>query len=384
MGMEAVDKINRHNMGIEQPKDTYMKTITIYRASCGCKRNWYHESNNRRRNHILAREILQSEIARNAVMSIDLTGLTKLEEVADRMWTYVHENANYTHFCMCLHKDWDNYDSDGEKNHLADSDEFMMEIGFKNRVGYTKIKCSKKELIPPELVEDQPMAYFFAVLHHMGHCFGYVGISYQKIQTYMNTFQAWLINVSNALENVRIHGELNRLVYCLEDMSIRDDLTGLYNRRVLNSLGRKYLNQCVIEQSKLMVFTADMDKLKYINDKFGHSSGDVALKIVSGALQKAADDDEICIRLGGDEFMAIGIDYDEAKMAKFINRFVEELNKFNNMKNNDFGVFVSYGYQLLLPDTTTTIEGCLSAADTLMYQQKYDKEAKKIKANLVC
>jgi diguanylate cyclase (GGDEF)-like protein len=384
MGLEAVDKIDKHNRGMEQPQNTFLKTLTVYRASCGCKRNWYHESNIRRRNHILARETLQTEISRNAYMSTDLTGLTKLEEVVDKIWTYVYQNANFSHFCLCLQKDWDKYHTDEEEEHIIDNHDVMMEIGFKDRVRYTKLKCSKKELIPMELAEDRPMAYFFALLHHQGHCFGYVGISYSKIQTYMQTFQAWLINVSNALENVRIHGELNRLVYRLEDMSVRDDLTDLYNRRVLDSLGKKYLNQCVQGHTKLMVFTADMDKLKYINDNFGHYYGDIALRVVANALQYAADDDEICIRLGGDEFMAIGMDYDETKMQKFINRFVDELNKFNFMKKYDFGVYVSYGFNLILPGQDTTLESCLSAADTLMYQQKYEKKANHIKANLVC
>jgi len=241
-----------------------------------------------------------------------------------------------------------------------------------------------KELIPIEMAEDEPMAYFFAILHHQEHGFGYVGISFNKVQTYMKTFQAWMVTLSNTLENVRIHSELNRLIFKLEDMSIRDELTELYNRRVLDSLGKKYLKRCVEEHSRLMIFTADMDKLKYINDKFGHSHGDIALKVVANSLQNAADDDEICIRLGGDEFMAIGMYYDEAKMAKFVNRFVEELNKFNFMNEFDFNVYVSYGYFLVLPDEYTTIESCLISADTLMYQQKYDKEAKHVRANLVC
>jgi diguanylate cyclase (GGDEF)-like protein len=133
---------------------------------------------------------------------------------------------------------------------------------------------------------------------------------------------------------------------------------------------------------KLMVFTADMDGLKTINDRFGHGCGDIALKEVAYALSKAADDDEICIRLGGDEYMAIGMDYDEAKMSKFINDFVDELNSFNASGQYEFGVYVSYGYNLILPGEETTIESCLSLADSLMYHHKYNKASKNIKANL--
>ena len=65
-------------------------------------------------------------------------------------------------------------------------------------------------------------------------------------------------------------------------------------------------------------------------------------------------------------------------MTEFINRFVEELNKFNFIKEYDFGVYVSYGCKLILPDKNTTIEGCLIAADTLMYQQKKKRKKQRV------
>ena len=126
-----------------------------------------------------------------------------------------------------------------------------------------------------------------------------------------------------------------------------------------------------------MVFTADMDKLKYINDKFGHSYGDVAIKVVAEAMLQASTNDEVCIRLGGDEFMAIGMNYDEEKLSKFIERFVEALNRFNFINDYDFGVNVSYGSHLILPEENTSIESCLSVADLVMYRQKSEKEIRK-------
>ena len=371
MGVEAVQKIYLQEQGIEQPINSYLKTVTMFRASCGCQKNWMQEGNARRQNYIAFRESLQREISRNAYMSTDLTGLTRLEDMNERIWSYIYENANLTHFCLCLRENWDNYrEEEQEKMHR---EEVIMEVGFKNRVSYSKLNCPKEELIPPELSQEKPMAYFFAILHHQQHYFGYVAVSYHTIQTYMPTFQAWLINVSNTLENIRVHGELNRLISKLEEISIRDDLTGLYNRRALNTIGKRYLQQCVESRSRLMVFTADMDKLKFINDKFGHAYGDVALKVVAEAMLQASLNNEICIRLGGDEFMVIGRDYDEDKLDRFIERFVDSLNRFNFIKDYDFGVYVSYGSHLILPEEDTSMESCLGVADMLMYRQKQRK-----------
>ena len=180
------------------------------------------------------------------------------------------------------------------------------------------------------------------------------------------------------MENIRIHNELNRLVYKLEDMYIKDELTDLYNRRALEILGQKYLKQCIEKQGKLMVFTADMDKLKFINDNFGHACGDIAIKAIADALIIAAEDDEICMRIGGDEFAVIGLEYDQKKMEDFINRFEAEIDRFNR-EEYDFNVFVSYGWSIIKPNESISIEDCLIVADSKMYQQKYEKESLRLK-----
>lgn len=383
MGMEAVDKIDRHNKGIKQDQNSYLKTVTVIRESCGCKNDRQQENKDRKRRYLQVTESLQREVSRNAYMSADLTGITRLEEMNDRLRYYVYENIGFTDFYMCLYTDWQNFREDDENASDDNIEDMVMEIGIKNRVDYSKIRFSRKSLIPPVFEDDKPMIYYIALLHHQAVNFGYVAIAYENIQTYMLTFQAWMINVSNVLENIRVHSELNRLVYKLEDMYIRDDLTGLYNRRGLETIGQKYLKQAVEERIKLMVFTADMDKLKMINDNYGHVNGDLAIKVVADALQQAADDDEICIRCGGDEFTVIGLEYDEKKLNRFVKKFIDSLDKFNQSGGHDFSVYVSYGWSLITPDENTTIEDCMIISDSKMYQQKYEKESLRLRANLV-
>ncbi len=382
MGLEAVEKIHKHIQGIDQPLNSYIKTTPIYRESCGCKYNHQEMNKERKRYYINLTDGLRRAVERNAYMSGDLTGLTKLDEINKRLIYYFFENVGFTDFYMCLYPNWQNYREDN--NDSEDDTEYMiMEAGNKNREDFFRIRFPRRELIPKQFIEDEPMIFFFSMLHHQGTKFGYTAIRFKEIKVYMPTYQAWLINVSNALENVRVHSELNRLVYKLEDMYIRDDLTGLYNRRGLETLGKKYLQQAVDERVKLMVFTADMDKLKMINDNYGHLSGDIAIKVVADALQNAADDDEICMRCGGDEFTVIGLEYDEKKMNNFVKKFVEELDKFNQSGNYEFNVYVSYGWSLVTPDENTTVEDCMIVADSRMYQQKYEKESLRLRANLV-
>ena len=380
MGIEAVNKIDRIIKGNTEDQISYIKSKTIIRESCGCKYNSEKEKKHGSKHFFTYLESLRREVYRNSYMSAGLTGLTKQEEVYSSLGYYVYENMGFSDFYMCLYPDWQDT---GEEERSCDFDsEMSMELGVKNHEFYNKIRFKRRDLIPPQFVEDRPVIYYFAILHHRAENFGYVAIAFEKIQTYMTTFQAWLINVSNALENVRVHSELNRLVYKLEDMYIRDELTGLYNRRGLETLGEKYLKQAIEKESSLMVLTADLDKLKWINDNYGHAGGDIALKAVAEALNISADDDEICARFGGDEFIVIGLEYDEEKAHRFIRRFIGELDRFNQDDNQEFNVYVSYGWSLVTPDSTTTVESCMVAADKKMYQQKKEKETLRLRANL--
>ncbi len=382
MGIEAVNKIDRVNKGHNEEKTSFVKSNTIIRESCGCHYNADKEKRQGSKHYFSYLEKLKREVVRNCYMSADLTGKTKQEDVFNSIHTYVYENAGFTDFYMCLYSDWQNIDDNYER--IFDPDEEMvMEVGVKNHTHYNRIRYKRRNLIPQQFEEDRPMIFYVTVLHHRNMDFGYVAIAFEKIQTYMTTFQSWMMNVSNALENIRVHSELNRLVYKLEDMYIRDELTGLYNRRGLETIGEKYLKQAVEEQTALMIFTSDMDKLKFINDNYGHIGGDIALKTVADVLVLSADDDKICVRFGGDEFVVVGLLYDEDKAQRFIRRFIGELEKFNESGNQEFKVYVSYGWDLITPNERTTIEECLVTADIKMYQQKNMKKELHLNTNII-
>lgn len=382
MGKESVDKIDRILQGLKEEKNSYLPTKTIFRESCGCeyKKDPKPKSN---RPYFRIVEDLQTELVRNAYMSANLTGITTQEEMNSRLRHYVYENKGFTDFYMCLFKNWQSLSKDEDNSQYLDNDEMIMEVGIKDFTDYGKISFSKKNLIPPQFIDDKPLIYFFTMLHNQGVSFGYVAIAFNEIKTYMLSFQTWMINVSNVLENIRVHNELSRLVYKLEDMYIRDELTGLYNRRGLQILGEKYLKQSIEKKTKLMILTADLDKLKMINDNYGHAGGDIALKAVAKALEFAADDDEICVRFGGDEFIVVGLEYDEKKARRFIRRFIGELNSFNQNSDHEFSVYVSYGWSLVAPNHNSTIEESLNLADTKMYKQKQEKAALMLRANII-
>ncbi|MDF2942883.1 MAG: hypothetical protein K0S01_1741 [Herbinix sp.] len=379
MGIEAVEKLHKHNMKIPQDKNSYLSTVTTLRESCGCKVNSNRNVMTKRRNRLISEmEEKEKDISNNAFMSVELTNVKLIDELDRKLASYTYMNEGFESFYMCLHKDWELFSNENPPE-LSSLTNMVMEVGIKKGEWLQKEDFSKQSLLPTAHVGRDPQIFIFNMLHYQEVCFGYTAISFYNGAVYKPSYQGWLINICNALENIRIHNELKRLVYKLEDMYIKDEMTGLYNRRALVTLGQKYMKQSIDEHSDLMVFTADMDKLKFINDNFGHACGDIAIKVVSNALLYAAEDDEICMRVGGDEYVVIGLDYDQRKMNHFVNRFEEEIDRYNREAGSEYKVYVSYGWSIIKPNETTTIEDCLIVADAKMYQQKYEKEALRLK-----
>ncbi len=379
MGMEAVEKIYKHNNSIPQERDSLLSTVTSFRESCGCTTSGERETLTYRRNRIIKDlESKDKAIYNNSFMSVELTNVKTLNDLDRKLAAYAYMNEGFASFYMCLYKNWESI-GNVENSEAKISNDIIMEVGIRRGEWLQRVEFTRPQLLPPIYSGEEPQVFFFNMLHYQEVCYGYTAISFPEGQVYKSSYQGWLINVCNALENIRIQHVLNQLVNRLEDMSIKDELTGLYNRRALEQLGRKYMEQCIQQGTKLMVFSADMDKLKYINDNFGHASGDLAIKTVADALLYAAEDDELCIRISGDEFVVIGMDYEQMKIKEFIDRFEGKLDEINQDNGREFQVYVSYGWNIIKPNESSSIEDCLIVSDSKMYQQKYQKEALRLK-----
>lgn len=127
--------------------------------------------------------------------------------------------------------------------------------------------------------------------------------------------------ISMAIANVRMRDQLH-------DQSVRDPLTGLFNRRHMNESLRKFLSNSELNCNRLSLIAIDVDHFKKFNDNHGHDAGDKVLRAVSAALEKACDGDEIACRPGGEEFTLIlpGITPEDAlTRAELLRQAVEEI-----------------------------------------------------------
>jgi len=125
----------------------------------------------------------------------------------------------------------------------------------------------------------------------------------------------------------------------------------------------------------MQLFFADLDGMKWINDKMGHKEGDNALIEVATVLKDAFRSSDIIARMGGDEFAVLAIDTSKLNPEILTTRLYNQLEALNNKENRKFRSSVSVGCAYYDPEKPSSIEELMAHADKLMYKQKEKKKS---------
>src|SRR5689334_9507857 len=168
---------------------------------------------------------------------------------------------------------------------------------------------------------------------------------------------------------VRDITERKKLEETLRNSSLKDDLTGLFNRRGLLKQAAPYFDFARRQKETLLLLFIDLDGMKRINDEFGHNEGDNALINTAAILNRSFRSSDIIARLGGDEFTVLVTDL-HANKEEAIARLNENLKAYNASEERGHKLAFSIGVATLEPERMTCFEELLEQADQAMYKQK--------------
>ncbi len=160
------------------------------------------------------------------------------------------------------------------------------------------------------------------------------------------------------------------LVYfdMLEHSSTKDGLTGLNNRHTLEPAFEDRIKEATGER-KLYLFMIDLNKFKYINDTFGHTVGDEALRHTSVILKRAvADTNLMLVRYGGDEFLMLGFMDSDEEAEKIKQRIKDSMTAFNVLHDGQYTLSASIGYCIY--EEGESLSALIARADALLYKEK--------------
>lgn len=149
------------------------------------------------------------------------------------------------------------------------------------------------------------------------------------------------------------------------DLSMRDSLTGLFNRRAVEEVLKHKEMQFTSAGIDYAIVMMDVDHFKGINDHFGHTLGDSILKTLAQCLQQTIRSSDYAFRFGGDEFLLLLANVNDSMVCQIRDRIRESLHSVHGYA---FSITISIGYAMRSEGTSSEV--ALELADQRMYTDK--------------
>lgn len=372
-GYKACEMLEELCVNKDSCTDVVLENEMIEGMSCGCTYMDY-SFYNKNTNELIAREWRYSFYSKRLIrMSEEMSYLSETSELLNVVEKYMADiYADHFFFCLCSdYDDYKRYESEYVYNDECFTDKIIVAKYKRYDKFMPQMVIDRSEIVPNYVSEDMKSnAFIISPVHFKEKVYGYTAVSCDGYHGNAFLFNWWLTTVGISIADVVFKNEFINNVSKLEKMYVEDVLTGLYNRRGFFISVEKLLMEK--ESKSVMIFCADMDNLKSINDIHGHTSGDFALTLLGNSLKAASiKGSEICARVGGDEFYVMGMDYTENMAADFCTRFINELNRRNGEARKPFKIEVSYGYIVAdIDESVTNLDEYITIADTRMYAQK--------------
>ena len=301
----------------------------------------------------------------------------ELESYMAALAWYTYLIGDHAHFYLCLCENWDNL---GE----TDQDQNYRKKGYSQKMTLPLRKMGTEKRVTPELEFDisemlptlfdrrpKPRVFYFNPVNFNDRCFGYAVFADDNKNSYPPCYCQWMRYVSTSLESLRRQRNLMYMYKKMEDNAVTDLLTGIYNRNGFNMYSEKIFSDIKESGGCLAIIIGDLNNLKYINDTFGHSEGDFAIKTAADAFRQACSDDMRCYRIGGDEYVILSGSIASAdKLTEAENSINEYLRKINDAADKPYSISISMGSFFGPVTEYGSIEKPFNLADSRMFESK--------------
>ena len=380
VGYCCADVILKIWEGKQVPKFNYTNIEGVYSESCGCSYN----------KKIDIRKYIMCEIEMNGleeqilVLGKELLNCKSAREMANLVPKCISSFQ-----CDAIYLILDEHINDFKRKvnnynrHLIEDENFhvygypkQMNVEFAYEGGKDRSYEGQKidSLFPFFDCEKKGMDFLFMPLHFRKRTIGYFVIR-NALYLMEKQYLFKVVNIlTSAMENLYEKEKLEYMNQILSDMSIKDSMTGLYNRLGYQHLACPLFEKKKQEKKNLLIMFIDMDRLKYINDQYGHEYGDIAIKIVADTILNHCHENSIPIRMGGDEFLIIEQIRSDEEIRKKIANMKKEMEHFAKEKELPFCLSFSIGCLITDMNQDKELEDYIREADKVMYKEKYRKK----------
>lgn len=374
-GEKAYDKLMYQ---IAHPDERFLDvydSFFIPCESCGCAASDEAERNRFKKIQNLYFDNLQKSLMDISFlrMQIPLSLATSKDDFYNKGFKDLRDHPNLgPEYCICTEPEFFELTDDEYPQRIRGySSNMDILYELKNKEKRTKGHFDSRELYPGYThKEGESNLYIFAPLNYLNFIIGYVAIKNTPdllynagLYKYISNLNALLFSMRGHIFSVQTNNEL-RQIY------INDALTGIYNRTGCEKILYEYINTQKENNKRSILVFADIDRMKTINDVYGHLNGDFAIKATAEAFKKHSPNDWLFGRYGGDEFIAVGSCPPPEEIPGFIKKLSDSMSAEFKSLNLSFMLHASIGYAIIEPHDEGTIEDYINRADKYMYAEK--------------
>ena len=361
--------------GVDQPRSTILDAEPAYYESCGCKNSSTDDLKEYKKITYRKTEDTNNNIHMINRLTAGLAeALTPFDYFA--AITNVLDEFECEKFTLCLCEDWQEnfHQTDDDSNPRPYSDFMMAPLIWDKGVRRSVSYFPSREMFP-EGFEERSCVNYFLPLHFSDRCLGYYIFTNSDFPTYSLVCHTFSMVLSNSLENIRKLSHLNKAMEELNRLYVIDQLCNIYNRNGFINIADDMFRECVEKGSQIMISFIDMDGLKFINDNYGHNEGDFAIQRIASIVHNCCENNAICARFGGDEFVYFSPSAthgDAVTLARKVNTALENINK---LLQKPYTISASIGSVVTVAKPGDTLYNIIKLADDKMYDIKKQKKA---------
>lgn len=346
-----------------------------YRGSCGCQEHKIRNLSEVQLKNVSHKLGIVNMAEINKNMVSDLNDCDNMQEFCECLKEYIAQlDFSFVYLCLCedsVSEDKIEYDYQIKEDY---SEKIYIPVAYENGnfTEYPYFEC--KELLPKECMKKlENRVCIVAPVHFRRNCLGYLVMCGSELPYNSTQFQVWLMNISNALESMRKQEELKRLVKKLKDVWMLDSLTQIYNRAGFFHFADKLLEECKKHDTPIGMMFVDINKLKRVNDEYGHEEGDFYIKTVADYMKKLKGEGQLLMRYGGDEFVVLGAHVNGDEFTGLIDKLNPMLEECRQQNQKIYEMSASIGFQSVSITQDFQLDQLMKQADQEMYSMKKRK-----------
>ena len=346
-----------------------MKSFFVPSESCGCPKEENALLENFHSTPYGKKKSSMDFDSHNRAMYKFLREANDKEKVSRALSSFFTKNNEYEgeNCCVCLIDAFFSGLNRGDLPEHGYGERVHVVANIKHGQALPTMVMSPRQIIPwDNSRETSGHIYVVVPMHSEQYAMGYSVFedNVPVLDSYI--LYTWTRHFNQYLEQVRSNMRIEQLNVKLRELSVTDALTGIYNRMGYKEFAIPYLEENRSNGKNTVLMIADINRMKVINDQFGHTSGDLAIMLVAKALKKALPG-WVLVRYGGDEFLMVG-DCDtkeqQKRIKQKINRVLKEVSEEAKIA---FPLSISVGAVIIEKSSTLSVEDCFKKADRSMY-----------------